>query len=228
MPRIARVVIPGIPHHVTQRGNRQMDVFRSVSDRKLYLSLLTHYGQLHGLRVLAYCLMDNHVHLVLIPERAESLCLALKPLHLRYAQEYNHRTGQSGILWQGRYYSCPLGERHTWAAIRYVERNPVRARIVTKAERYPWSSAAVHCALRADDLVSGFPGGLAPVDDWSAWLAERDDAEEVRLLRSATRTGRPLGDADFVRKLEKACGRILHSLGRGRPRKHSKTGRNKS
>ena len=145
MPRMARVVIPGVPHHVTQRGNRGEEVFFCDDDRRRYLDLLAKYGAKHGLAVHAYCLMTNHVHLVVVPETAESLAAALKPLHLRHAQELNHRLNISGILWQGRFHSTPLDERHFWAAVRYVERNPVRTGMVEHAWDYPWSSAAAHC-----------------------------------------------------------------------------------
>ena len=104
MPRLARVVIPGCPHHVTQRGNRREDVFACDADRRRYLALLREYGLAHGMAVYAYCLMTNHVHLVAVPETVRSLCGALKPVHLRYAQEFNRRMGVSGVLWQGRFY----------------------------------------------------------------------------------------------------------------------------
>ena len=120
MPRIARVVIPGIPHHLTQRGNRREDVFFADSDRQRYLELLLEYSAKHGLETLAYCLMTNHVHLVCVPARVDSLSLVLKPLDLRYAQHVNWTHGISGRLWQGRYFSCPLDDEHFWAAIRYV------------------------------------------------------------------------------------------------------------
>jgi putative transposase len=133
MPRIARVVVPGCPHHVTQRGNRREDVFFADEDRRVYLSLLGQYAVKHGLAVQAYCLMTDHVHLVVVPKTSRSLSGALKPLHTRYTQHVNRRAAVSGRLWQGRFYSCPLDEQHVWTAVRYVERNPVRAGMVTKA-----------------------------------------------------------------------------------------------
>ncbi len=149
MPRIARVVIPGIPHHVTQRGNRREDVFSEDNDRQRYLRLLLEYSAKHGLKTLAYCLMTNHIHLVCIPERADTLASVFRPLDLRYTQHFNWSQRISGRLWQGRPFSCALDDAHLCAALRYVERNPVRARMVRKAEHYAWSSAAAHCGRAA-------------------------------------------------------------------------------
>lgn len=145
MPRLARTVFAGIPHHITQRGNRRENVFFTDDDRHLYLKWLTEYCERHQVEVLAYCLMTNHVHLVLVPSTETGLQQVLKPLHMRYAQHVNRCRGWKGHVWQGRYFSSPLDESYTWAAIRYVERNPIRARMVRKAERYRWSSAAGHC-----------------------------------------------------------------------------------
>ncbi len=140
MPRIARVVVPGIPHHVTQHGNRQNDVFFSDADRQRYLQLVLQYSIRHGLQILSYCLMTNHVHLICIPSLARTLALVFKPVHTRYVQYINWQQGISGRLWQGRFFLCPLDEYHLWAAIRYVERNPVRAGIERRiGDAHPWN-----------------------------------------------------------------------------------------
>ncbi len=219
MPRIARVVVPGIAHHVTQRGNRREDVFFTEDDRQRYLQLLLEYATKHGLRILAYCLMTNHIHLVCIPERADSLASVFRPLDLRYTQHFNFTQRMSGRLWQGRPFSCALGDEHLIAAVRYVERNPVRARMVRKAEHYAWSSAAAHCGQRADPLLSSLQG-LVPVreEDWSAWLAEREDEKFLAGIRLRTRTGRPLGDKKFVEALESRLKRRLQPRSIGRPK----------
>ena len=138
--------MPGIPHHLTQRGNRREEAFFSDDDRQRYLQLLLEYSAKHRLETLAYCLMTNHIHLVCIPARADSLSLVMKPLDLRHAQHVNWTHGISGRLWQGRFFSCPLDEEHLCAALRYVTGNPVRARLVRRAENYAWSSAAADCA----------------------------------------------------------------------------------
>jgi putative transposase len=222
MPRIARVVVPGSPLHVTQRGNRREDVFFSDDDRQRYLQLLLEYSMKHKLETLAYCLMTNHVHLVCVPTREESLSLVLKPVNMRYAQHVNWRFGISGRLWQGRFYSCVLDDEHLWAAIRYVERNPVRARMVRKAENYPWSSAAAHCGLREDPVLSPLPKGGLPESEWAAWLTEKDDETMLARLRLNTRTGRPAAGKRFVTALESKLGRKLLAKSVGRPKKVKK------
>jgi putative transposase len=220
MPRMARVVVPGIPHHLTQRGNRREDVFFSDGDRQRYLQLLLEYSAKHGLETLAYCLMINHIHMVCVPAREKSLSSVLKPLDMRYAQHMNWTHGISGRLWQGRYYSCVLDEEHVWAAIRYVERNPVRARMVRRAEKYAWSSAAAHCGLRSDPVLLRLPNGRpAESADWSAWLAEKDDEKMLKTLRLHTRTGRPAADKRFIAALESKLGRRLQAKPVGRPKR---------
>jgi len=220
MPRMARVVVPGVAHHLTQRGNRRADVFFSEDDRQRYLQLLLRYSAQHGLSTLAYCLMTNHVHLVCIPERAESLAGVFKPVNLRYAQHVNWTQNLSGRLWQGRFFSCALDDAHLWAAIRYVERNPVRARLVRRAEQYPWSSAAAHCGLRTDPLLSPLPPGWRAITpNWASWLREDEAPEMLARLRLNTRTGRPAGDKRFVARLESLLGRVLWPRSVGRPRK---------
>jgi len=221
MPRIARVVVGGIPHHVTQRGNRGADVFFTSQDRQRYLELLGRYAAERGLGIIAYCLMTNHVHLVAVPPEPYVLGAVLKPVHLRYAQHVNWTRKEHGRLWQGRFYSCPMDDAHALAAIRYVEQNPVRAGLVNRAEDYAWSSAAAHCGQRGDALLSD-PSGLLErtgIEDWSRWLREREDGLKVEQLRGKTRTGRPLGDESFIDRLEKLTHRILRPRKAGRPRK---------
>jgi len=219
MPRMARAVVAGVPHHVTQRGNRGEKVFFSDADFHRYLELLKFYADKHGLDVLAYCLMSNHLHLVAVPRRDDSLAQALKPVHLRYAQHVNWSHHQTGRLWQGRFYSCPLDEAHCLAAIRYVERNPVRARIVRKAESYRFSSAPGHTGLTFDPLLTEEPDLTAAVGSWADWLREDSGPETIVRLRLHTRTGRPLGNPTFIARLERLCKRILRPKPGGRPRK---------
>jgi len=219
MPRIARVVVPGLPHHVTQRGHRGEQVFFTVTDRESYLAWLAQYATAHGLRVEAWCLMTNHVHLVVVPEHEDSLAATLKPLHLRYAQHVQRTQSVTGRIWHDRFFSCPLDESHYWAAVRYVERNPVRAGLVAEAESYPWSSAAGHCGLRPDPLVKSQAERTDVIGDWSAWLRTGLDDDQMATLRLSTRTGRPAGKAAFVADLEERLGRRLAPQRGGRPRK---------
>jgi putative transposase len=219
MPRIARVVFAGVPHHITQRGNRRADVFWTEDDRQKYMGLLHGYAARHGLAVWAYCLMTNHVHFVAAPERAESPAATFKPVDMRYSQHVNRTQRLTGHLWQGRPFSCPLDDEHLWVAARYVERNPVRAGLVPRAEEYPWSSAAAHCGLRQDPLVSGDLERRGVVEDWAAWLAEPDGEEDLAAIRRQTRNGRPLGAVAFVQHLEALAGKILAARPVGRPKK---------
>lgn len=221
MPRLARVVFAGLPHHVIQRGNRGGGVFHGDEDRLIYLRWLKDYADAHDVAVLAYCLMNNHVHLVLVPERADGLQRVLRPLHMRHAQRINRREGWSGHLWQGRFFASALDEAHLWAALRYVERNPVRARLVRKAENYRWSSAAAHCGAREDPLLSmraAWRRRLEAFGDWSAYLASGDDADHLARLRAHIQRGLPCGSEAFIRRLERESGRALTARPPGRPR----------
>ena len=221
MARIDRVVVPGVAHHVTQRGNRREDVFFSRADRTYFLDLLRQYSAKSGLETVGYCLMTNHLHLVVVPEYENSLARALKPVHLRYAQYINRRKGWCGRVWQERFYSCPMDAAHTLVAVRYVERNPVRARLVAKAEEYPWSSAAGHTGGNIDPLLSDRHGLLADIEHWSEWLRTGEEREAVERLRLNTRTGRPLGADSFVERVEAMTCRALRPKPHGRPRKGS-------
>ena len=222
MPRLARPVFAGVPHHITQRGNRREKVFFSDADREAYLEWLADYCTKHKVEVLAYCLMSNHIHLVAVPEREDALERVLRPLHTRYAQRINRLKKWRGHLWQGRFFSSALDETYLWAAIRYVERNPVRARMVRRAENYRWSSAAAHCGPKADSVLTKDPQWLRQVKsigDWSKWLAEGDRAEQLEVLRRHVERGLPCGAERFIRKLERQAKQMLRLRPRGRPRK---------
>jgi len=144
MPRQARVVIPGLPHHITQWGNNREDVFFVDGDRVAYLGLLREQCEKHGVRVLGYCLMTNHIHLVAMPAQEDSLNLAVGRTHFIYTQYINRLHGRSGHLWQGRFHSCPMDDAYAVIAMRHVERNPIRAKINRVPWTYRWSSAAAH------------------------------------------------------------------------------------
>jgi putative transposase len=219
MSRIARIVVPGYPHHVTQRGNRQSVIFHSDKDRQKYLFFLSQYSAQYGLEIWAYCLMDNHVHLIVVPREAESLSLALRTAHTMYANYFNEQSSLSGHLWQGRFYSSALDEKHLWAAIRYVEQNPVRARMVAHAKDYPWSSAAAHCSLKNDPVLTpGFPP-TGVVEDWEEWLRLYDGHETLEFIRSRNKTGRPCGGEEFLDMIEKTLGVSVKLKKSGRPLK---------
>jgi putative transposase len=146
----------------------------------------------------------------------------LKPLHMRYAQRINRKQGWKGHLWQGRFFSSPLDEAYLWAAVRYVERNPVRAGMVRRAEDYCWSSAVAHCSNISDSLLnleSGWNKQFKAIEDWSAWLDEGDSAEGMQVLRQNIEKGLPCGNASFVQQLGKLVGRQLEYRPQGRPKK---------
>jgi putative transposase len=218
MARLSRVVAIDVPHHVTQRGNARQIVFGSDPDRLTYLNLLRENCDLYNLSLLGYCLMTNHAHLVAIPRDAQSLALALKHTHGRYATFWNARCCSSGHVWQGRFYSCPLDGAHVWTALRYVELNPVRAGMVEEAARWKWSSAAVHCgeAQAENWLDLAWWQKRWTAEEWLGYLAEGESPTEVASLRRFTHTGRPLGSATFVAELEQSMLRPLSPRKRGR------------
>ena len=218
MARIARVVVPGYPHHVTQRGNRRQETFFEKDDYHAYLELMAEWCGECGVEIWAYCLMPNHVYLIAVPSDAEGLHRAIGEAHRRYTRRVNFREGWRGHLWQGRFASFVMDDDYLLAAARYIELNPVRARIVRKAHRYRYSSARAHVEGRADPLLSGSPL-TKMIDDWASFLAAGTDPQEQERLRRHERTGRPLGSKRFVKKLEKALGRALRPQKGGRPRK---------
>ncbi|MCX5695379.1 MAG: transposase [Candidatus Omnitrophica bacterium] len=221
MPRIARVVAIGQPHHITQRGNYQQEVFLSADNRKQYLAWINEYSVKYGVSILAYCLMLNHVHFIAVPYENDSLAKTFNTAHMRYAQYLNKKLKQRGHLWQGRFYSCVLDQSHLILAARYIERNPARAGIVDKPWQWLWSSAALHTGRENDGLIK--LGDLFRIIDMSSvsWEKYIDSAEEDNFLqniRKHTYAGRPLGAPEFTTDLEEKCGRRLCALPIGRPR----------
>ncbi len=211
--------MPQCPHHVTQRGNERRDVFFTTADRDVYLGLLKQYAELHAVEVLGYCLMTNHVHLVLLPSRAESFAKLMREVQMRYSQ-YRHAIERGGgHLWQGRYYSCPVDPERLAAVMSYVELNPVRAGMVAEAVAYRWSSAAAHLGQSdAHDVLSTRDWCRCwTAAEWATVLSEGTD--EGASIREATYGGRPLGSAEFVGRLEAYWGRRLKRGSPGRPKR---------
>ncbi len=218
MPRIARVVIPGYPHHVTQRGNHGQRVFFNDSDREVYLKLSQKYFKEYQVEMVGYVLMSNHIHMILIPAQTNSLAKGVGLLHNDFSRWQLIQQSTKGHLWQSRFYSTPMDEDHFWEALRYIELNPVRAGMVQKAWEWPWSSARSHVmgidnsgTLQMDCWSRKFDG-----KQWKKFLEEglRANAEIAR-IRTSTRTGRPLGSKEFIDKLEKMTGRTLSLQKRG-------------
>jgi len=211
MARIARVVAPGYPHHITQRGNRRQPTFFCDEDYLAYLDLIAEWCHKFRVEIWAWCLMPNHVHLIAVPQTEEGLARAIGEAHRRYTRRINFRENWRGHLWQERFASFPMDETHLLAAARYVEINPVAAGLVENPEDYRWSSARAHLEKKDDNLVRVQPL-LAMVNDWRSFLAPCS-TEDITLIQQHERTGRPLGAATFVDELERTMGRSL------RPRK---------
>jgi len=226
MARIARVVAPGVPHHITQRGNRRQQTFFCDEDYEAYLDLMAEWCGKLGVEVWAYCLMPNHVHLVAVPPSEDALRRAVGEAHRRYTRRVNFREGWRGHLWQGRFASFPMDDAHLGIAASYVELNPVRARRVRAPWRYRWSSAAAHVAGKDDRLVRVAPL-LEMCGEWREFLAEGLSPEEAETLRRHERTGRPLGNERFVARLERVLDRVLRPRKRGPkgPWKHKRGAR---
>lgn len=221
MPRSARIVVPGLPHHVTQRGNRRQPIFFSDADRQAYRDLLARACVKTSTRCLAWCLMDNHVHLILVPETTDGLRATLARVHTTYSQRINAAQGIDGHLFQGRFASYPMDEAHLFVAARYVENNPVRAGMVAEAGEWPWSSARAHLQGASDGITDVAALG-DHIANWRAMLARGlEAADEVEAIDAASRSGLPLGAPTWRAALAQRLGRSLTPADRGRPRKVS-------
>jgi len=219
MPRIGRVVAVNFPHHVTQRGNYQQRVFATEGDYRQYLSWLEEYSRKARLEIWAYCLMPNHVHLVVLRREHDSMAKTFIILHTRYSKYFNQKQQHKGHLWQSRFYSCVLDERHLYAAVRYVENNPVRAGLVSHAEYYQWSSAPAHVGRTSTKLLSADCPLIHNITNWTEFLSEQENKKVLENLRNNIISGRPSGDEEFIERIENIIGRSLKVRPRGRPKK---------
>lgn len=214
MARLARVVVPGHPHHVTQRGNGRARTFFSDDDYALYRDLLAEHCRAADVAVWAWCLMPNHVHLILVPSNADGLRRALAAVHRRYAGIIHARRKRTGHFWQGRFGAVVMDEAYLAAALRYVSLNPVRARLVRRARDWRWSSTRAHLIGKSDGLTA-----LAPICERFPRFADLlDDEPETDLfdrLRAAESIGRPLGDDRFLARIERLTARRLRPGKRG-------------
>ena len=213
MARLARLVVPDVAHHVTQRGNRRQPVFFGDDDYLAYRELVSEACRERGVRCVAWCLMPNHVHLILVPPEPDALRATLAEAHRRYSRRINFAHGWTGYLWQGRFASYPMDDAHLMTAVRYVELNPVRARLVRAAEKWRWSSAKAHVTGKPDGFTH--LGALAGVQrNWRAMLrhgleAGDLDEDQVAAIEAHMRTGRPLGSEAFIESLEASTARAL-------------------
>lgn len=225
MARLARIVIPGVAHHVTQRGNRRLPIFFCDDDRSAYLTLIAQACLAHATRCLGWCLMDNHVHIILVPQSEDGLRATLGEAHRRYSRRINFREGWRGYLFQGRFGSYPMDDAHLMSAIRYVENVPVAAGMVTQAEAWRWSSARSHIAGRrtADDPLTDVAALGQHVRNWRALLRigldAMDDPASADVIEARIRTGRPLATPEWIAQAEADMKRKLGPNKRGPKRK---------
>jgi len=210
MPRRARIVAPGLPHHITQRGNNKRLIFFEDEDRMYYLECLQEYSLDFSLTILGYCLMNNHVHFMAIPREADSLAAVFGLLNMRYSQYLNKKMDSSGHLWQGRFFSCVADGPHFVQALKYVERNPVRAGMVSMPWEWEWSSAAEHCGIKTTNLSEACLDeytGLTP-HQWRDYIEASEEVDSVHVIRKSTLSGCPIAVVSCQEKPR-----------RGRPRK---------
>lgn len=213
MARMARLVVPDYPHHVTQRGNRRQQVFFNDDDYQTYIELLSASSRRTNVGIWAYCLMPNHVHVVAAPKEASSLCECFSDAHRRYTRRINFREGWRGYLWQGRFHSYVMDEAYLLATVRYVELNPLRAGLCQRAVDWRWSSARAHVSGQDDGLVIVEPM-LERIDDWVAYLDEPGEQQKTKAIHVHSRTGRPLGNDEFLDRIQAITGRKVR---KGKP-----------
>ena len=216
MSRLPRIIVPGIPHHVTQRGNRRQRIFMEDDDYALYRDWLAQACRSNGVDVWSYCLMPNHVHLILVPADETGLSRAVGETHRRYSGYINARLRVTGHLFQGRFGCVAMDEAHLMAAFRYLAMNPVKAKLAATAADWPWSSTPAHLRRQDDGLVTVRPL-LERVDSFADFLEVPADPERVAALTKGQTIGRPLMGDQELGELEKRLGRTLRPGKRGRP-----------
>lgn len=221
MPRKPRLIEEGAPHHITQRGNRKELLFFDQLDRVVYKKLLKKFMLLWQVEILAYCLMTNHIHLILVPSSRAGLIRMMNTVQTKYAFYINQKRKTCGHTWHSRYFCSPLDHDYMWTAIRYVELNPVRANMVEFAEDYPWSSARFHCDANCFDSIlthdSKWANILAMRNNWQRWLREDELEENINIFRKQHSQDLPCGSEEFIAQLEKKSGRKLRYTPVGRP-----------
>ena len=217
MARMKRIVVPGYPHHIVQRGVRSFDIFFKDQDRIEYLNFLNEQSSRSGLTILAYCLMTNHVHILAVPEKEDSLAKAVGEAHRQYTRMINFRENVRGFLFQGRFSSCPVYTDHyLLTALRYIEQNPVKAKIVKYPWQYKWSSAGYHCGEVSHDPLVKESRLFSDITDWETFLSSTD--QHVPRLKEKTKTGRPFGPDNFYSIVESITGRNPRPGLPGRPK----------
>jgi putative transposase len=227
MPRQARIVLPGYPHHIIQRGHNRRAVFARQADYRLYLDALQDLKKQLGCKIYAYCLMTNHVHLVIDPgDAVENLGLMMKRLAGRYTRRINHFNGRSGTVWNGRFKSSPIEtDRYLLACCRYIELNPVRAKMISRPEEYPWSSYSHKVGLSFCNWLDEDPCYMELGKTRSEreicyrdWVGSSIPQGELNLIRTAIQRGQLCGSSRFVSLVEQSIGERIEPRGPGRPK----------
>lgn len=220
MPRIPRIVGAGFPHHIIERGNNRERVFIDSADYEKYLFFLWKYSEEKEAAVLAYCLMPNHIHLLVTPFKEETLAKMMQGITLRYSKYFNREKGRTGRLWECRYHSTVIdGENYLWTVSKYIENNPVRAGMVKRPEDYPYSSAGAHILGRKDPLLKEPLFGRSELNEYRNFIRSEQDKKIIEEIRKQTRLGKPLGDPRFLKILSERLGCNLFFRPKGRPRR---------
>jgi len=221
MPRIARIVAIDYPHHIIQRGNNRQPVFFDTTDRELYLGLLRKYAKGSGCKIKAYCLMDNHIHLLLVPQHTNSLAKTMQKLSLSYTQYINKKYERTGRLWECRFFSSLVDvDTYLWSVCRYIERNPVRARLVDGPIKYKWSSAKFNTSLgHKDNFIEPIWNDYLNREDYVEFLNRPETESEISRIRQSTLKGIPIGREEFIREITRKLGFSINTRPKGRPRK---------
>lgn len=226
MPRTARLVLPEYPHHIIHRGNNRERVFRSDKDHKVYLNLIGKFAKKWSCEVLAFCLMPNHVHLLLIPKQKDSLAKMMQGLALTYTQFFNKKYKRTGRIWESRFHSSIVDrDAYLWSVLRYIETNPVRAGLTTKLQRYKWSSAKIHLTNQDNDLVKSIYHikhrfGIFEGIDYRQYLEETIEQSQYEYIHRMSIKEKPIGKDAFIKKLEGLFKIKLLQNHPGRPKKN--------
>ena len=214
------MVVSEYPHHVVQRGNNRQDIFFDDEDRRLYLGLLKKYSSECACKIHAYCLMNNHVHILFVPERDYSLAKTMQKLSLRFTQHINKKYKRTGRLWECRFHSSLIDkEEYLWIVCRYIERNPVRANIVSEPNLYQWSSARANTMAKQNGFIEPIWQDNIQRREYTEFLNTHDDKNEMDMIRKHTYTGKPIGKERFLNRIVEKLGIAITTRHRGRPRK---------
>jgi putative transposase len=227
MPRQPRLVIPEYPHHIILRGNNRSDIFYNDKDRFFFLDCLKEAKEKTSSKIYSYCLMTNHLHIIIEPEKQEGLQVLMQSLGRRYVQYFNYTHSRTGTLWEGRYKSSVIDkDNYLFACSRYIELNPVRAKMVKHPKEYPWSSYRHKAEGILNKLIDHDPAyaGLGKTDrerqfNYRQFFLEEVPESEIKLIRFCTQKGGIIGSKSFVDRMAKKAGRKLMVRPRGRPRK---------